>query len=190
MAFEAMVNTGDFQLVSMAQAGSSQAFEELMNTYMDQVYGIALRIVRNPALAEDVTQEVFINVYQRLSSFRGDSTFSTWLYRITVNSALRSIKKERRYITDDISNQVESRKDPDPDPEQSAMENQEKRNIRSLIDHLPKKQRTVLALRVEKDLSFKEIARIMGRSVGGVKANYFQAVKNLKIAWNKNGGDR
>jgi RNA polymerase sigma-70 factor, ECF subfamily len=190
MVCEAMVNTGEFQLVSQAQAGSGQAFEELMNTYMDQVFGIALRIVRNPALAEDVTQEVFINVYRRLDSFRGDSTFSTWLYRITVNSALRSIKKESRYITADTPGQTDSMKDPDPDPEQNAMAHQEKRKMRDLIEKLPKKQRAVLALRVEKDLSFKEIARIMGRSVGGVKANYFQAVKKLKTAWNNNGGDR
>lgn len=94
MALEAMVKTADFQLVDKAKSGSDEAFEKLMNSHMDRVYGVALRIVQDSAVAEDVTQDVFITVYKQLKSFRGDSAFATWLYRITVNRALRALKKK------------------------------------------------------------------------------------------------
>lgn len=190
MVFEAIVKSADFQLVDKARSGSNEAFEKLMNAYMNQVYAVALRIVRDTAVAEDVAQEVFITVYKQLSSFRGDSAFSTWLYRITVNRALRTLKKESRYSTDMNQDLMDSRVDSSPNPEQRAITIQDKNRVFNLISSLPKKQRTVLALRVEKELSFKEIAKIMGRTVGGVKANYFHAMKNLKAAWDRTGGDR
>ncbi len=190
MVFEAVVDGTDFQLVAMAKSGSNEAFETLMNAHMDKVYGVALRIVQDPDVAEDVTQDVFITVFKQLNSFRGDSAFSTWLYRITVNRALRTIKKESRYLTDGIQELIDSQVDSTADPERMAITIQNRKRIYNLMNKLPKKQRAVLALRIEKELSFKEIAKIMGRTIGGVKANYFHAVKNLKAAWKQTGGGK
>ncbi|MBN1879537.1 sigma-70 family RNA polymerase sigma factor [bacterium] len=177
------MNTAEYQLVEKARLGSDEAFSELMDQYMNQVYGIALRIVRNPSVAEEITQDVFLSVFRQIKKFRGDSAFSTWLYRITVNSALRTVRKESRYLPIDDGLTLDNQQDARPDPEVIAMENEHQQRIRTLMSQLPAQQRAVLALRIERALPFKEIAGIMGRSIGGVKANYFHAIQKLKAAW-------
>jgi RNA polymerase sigma-70 factor, ECF subfamily len=183
MVIGAIVNIAESQLINEALSGSEKAFEELINLHMDNVYGVALRIVRNPSVAEDITQEVFVIVFKKLRSFRKDSAFSTWLYRITVNHALRRLKKEQRYVSNEDNENLNSQTDQTLNPEDQLLKEEENRLIREFINELPDKQRTVMALRLEKDIPFKEIARILGRSVGGVKSNYFHAVQKLKAAW-------
>lgn len=177
------MNRVEHQLIEKARNGSDTAFSELMNQHMNQVYGIALRIARNSSLAEEITQDVFLNVFRQLKNYRGDSAFSTWLYRITVNSALRSIRKEGRYVPMEDREIMDNRMDSGVDPEAVAMGMENQERIRSLMLDLPPKQRAVLALRIERSLPFREIARIMGKSVGGVKANYFHAIQKIKTAW-------
>lgn len=183
MVLDAMSDRVEHQLIEKARNGSDTAFSELMNQHMNHVYGIALRIARNSSLAEEITQEVFLSVFRQLKSYRGDSAFSTWLYRITVNSALRSIRKEGRYVPMEGQQVIETQADSGQDPETEAMGKEHQERIRRLMLDLPPQQRAVLALRIERSLPFKEIARIMGRSIGGVKANYFHAIQKIKSAW-------
>lgn len=187
MAFGAVVNTTDFHLIEKVLSGSEQAFEELMEQHMDSVYGIALRIVKNPELAEEVTQEVFIIVFKKLRSFRKESAFSTWIYRITVNHALRSLKKEKRYFSAKEAEEIPEPTDKMSNPEEQIIKEEHCVMVREFMKELPDKQRAVLALRLEKELPFKEIAHILGRSVGGVKSNYFHAVQKIKAAWERRG---
>ena len=184
MTYEAIsVKNPELSLIESAKQGDDTAFSRLMETHMDRVYAVALRIVKDPAEAEDVTQEVFINVYRKIGSFKGDSAFSTWIYRVTVNRALRHVKKLGRWVSVDDPAKMEQQEDKRPSPEDNAVERQKQDQLRRAIDELPDKQRTVLTLRVEQSLPFKEIARILGRSVGGVKANYFHAVRKVQAAF-------
>jgi len=184
MAIEATVGISEIQLIEQAREGSDTAFNALMEQHMDRVYAVALRIVRDPAEAEDVTQEVFVAVFRKLSAFRGDARFSTWLYRIAVNKALRHLKKRRRWSPGPDPTEMENAVDPAPSQEDRMVEEQKREKLYELMDSLPDRQRTVLALRVEQSLPFKEIARILGRSIGGVKANYFHAVRKIQAAVN------
>lgn len=179
-----MAAANEMNLIQRAREGNSDAFNALVEQHMDRVYAVALRIVRNPADAEDVVQEVFVTVFRKLSGFRGESTFSTWLYRITVNKALRCIKKRGRGSPADESELMERAVDPAPSQEDRLMEDQKRDRLYQAMNELPDKQRAVMALRVEQSLPFKEIARILGRSIGGVKANYFHAVRNIQAAIN------
>lgn len=83
-------------LIVQLQQGDASAFEELVNEYEEMVYNTAVGIVQHPDDADDITQEVFIQLYQSVSSFKGESKLSTWLYRITVNRALDHEKKQKR----------------------------------------------------------------------------------------------
>lgn len=179
------VNIPESRLIQGAQSGDAEAFNQLMELHMDRVYAIAVKIVKDSSEAEDVTQEVFITVYNKLSGFRGDSSFSTWIYRVTVNRALRHLKKLKRSKPADDVSIFDSQVDHRPSPEDTAVEREKSQLLRDAMDRLPEKQRTVLSLRVEHALPFKEIASIMGRSVGGVKANYFHAVKKIQSAFSK-----
>ncbi|HPQ41857.1 MAG TPA: sigma-70 family RNA polymerase sigma factor [bacterium] len=184
MTIEAAVNQNEMQLIERAREGSDDAFDALVEQHMDRVYAVALRIVRQPADAEDVTQEVFITVFQKLDTFRGDANFSTWLYRITVNKALRHIKKRGRWSPATQPELMEQTPDPAPSQEDRLVEAQKREQLHQMMEILPDKQRLVLSLRVEQSLPFKEIARILGRSIGGVKANYFHAVRKIQAAVN------
>jgi RNA polymerase sigma-70 factor (ECF subfamily) len=143
------------------------------------VYRTCYRVVGNHADAADLTQEVFLRAYRGLPRFRRDASFSTWLYRIAVNTALTHAAA--RGTGFDTLEAVSDVPDPKGVPADVAVERgQRARALRAALGRLPKKQRLTLVLRVYGDLSHEEIARALGRSVGTVKANLFFALRNLR----------
>jgi len=172
--------TDDVELVRQFQAGSERAFNELVRRHRRGVFLTAAGLLGNRDDGEDVTQDVFVKAYQSLHGFRGDSAFYTWLYRITVNlclNQLRSRKVRSFFGIEQVQAALPEAERADRELEQSELSSRARR----AIAELPEKQRAVFILRHFRSLPHAEIARIMDRDEGTIKANYFQAVRKLRI---------
>jgi RNA polymerase sigma-70 factor (ECF subfamily) len=162
------------------ESKSDKVANEIVRTYRKFVYATALRFVEDYDDADDVAQEVFIKVLNSLEKFKGKSSFKTWIYRITVNMSI-NFKRKKKFLkyfssTDELNNE----KYIDYNNPENLMLNKEfESNFLALLSGLPEKQRETFALRYFDELSYEEISSMLGTSVGGLKANYFQAVKKL-----------
>lgn len=171
----------DSQLVKEFQAGNEQAFNELVHRHRKEVYYLALGMVGNHDDAEDLAQEAFVRAYHSLPKFRGESSVYTWLYRITVNLCLNHLRTRR--IRSFVGLEKIEAVMPSSEEADAQTELQElSAAARQAIQALPDKQRAVFVLRHFRGLSHAEIAKIMGRQEGTIKANYFQAVRKLRSA--------
>jgi RNA polymerase sigma-70 factor, ECF subfamily len=166
----------DRQAVEACLGGDTQAFDQIVERYQRNVYRLCYRYVNNHFDASDMAQEVFLRAYKALSKFRGDSAFSTWLYRIAVNTCLNFRSANRRPVEELSENLTDKRR--------GALEEIEREEravrVREAIGHLPDKQRATLILRMYHDLSMEEIAGVMGSSIGTVKANLFHALSKMR----------
>jgi len=172
----------DFQLIQRIQNGEQQAFTLLVRKYQNRVANILTRYVRSSGDIADVTQEVFIKVHKSLPSFRGDSAFYTWLYRITVNTAKNYLTSlSRRPPASDIdameadsydgSDALKSAESPE-----SILRSQEiKRVIMDTIDSLPAELKAAITLRELEGMSYDEIANIEDCPIGTVRSRIFRA---------------
>jgi RNA polymerase sigma-70 factor (ECF subfamily) len=165
-------------LVDRCHAGDRSAFDTLARTYEPRVQGLVRRYVKNEADAKDVVQRTFMRAFEGIGSFRGESTFATWLCRIAINVALNHVRGgngDDRLVPleDDIAftSTLETSK-------LVAAELWRKLCVR--LDELPPKQRLVFELRVFHDLAFEEVATVAGCSEESAKANYHHAVKRLR----------
>lgn len=148
----------------------ANTFTEAVRQHQHAIYRLAYRLTGNVEDAMDLTQEVFVKAYRALPSFRGDSDIKTWLYRIALNTGSSWRKRQRPTLPLDEALELPA---PDSPPELSIAVNE-------AVQSLPYKQRTVFVLHHYQGLKHEEIAAMTKRSVGSVKANYFQAVAKLK----------
>lgn len=179
----------DKVLVEEAQAGSTAAYEELVQRYQGKIYGLIYNMTSNNADAEDLVQDVFIKVYKSLGKFKGQSSFYTWLYRIAVNQTINFIKKRKRkaaFSLDDIDLGIERdeayiefspRESPIRDI--SISEIQEKLN--KALKTLSEKHRTVVVLHDIQGIPHDEIAKMLGTSCGTVRSRLFYARQRLQV---------
>jgi RNA polymerase sigma-70 factor (ECF subfamily) len=169
-------SNADADLVERYLAGDMTAFDELMIRYERQIYRVCYRFVQNREDAMDLAQEVFIKAFEHLGSFRRESSLKTWLYRIAVNHCINHVKKQSHEfveVTDSIGSVRAS--------VQSQLEDREQReHFRRLVKQLPPKQKAILELRINEQLSYEEIATISGRSVSTIKASVFFALEKLR----------
>ena len=168
------------KLISLAKTGDQSAFGELMTRYEKQVYHQALRLLSNPEDAADVTQEVFIKVWRSLPSFQGDSSFSTWLYRLTDNAAIDLLRREKKRrgdaSLDDEEYQWDSTlADPNSAPDRELEQQELRRSVAEGLKKLSEEHRRVLVLREINGLSYEEIGKILGLSTGTVKSRIARA---------------
>ena len=170
----------DFKLVRAAAAGDAEAFEKLYKQHYRRVYSLCLRMLENGAQAEDTTQEVFLQVFRKLGSFRGDSAFTTWLHRLTVNQALmhfrkRDVKIERTGDDEAFATVVET-------PLQSTRRVSlvDRISLEKAISDLPPGYRTVFVLHDVEGYEHEEIAGLLGVNVGTSKSQLHKARMKLR----------
>ena len=166
----------DSALVERYLAGDMSAFDELMIRYERQIYRVCYRFVDNREDAMDLAQEVFIKAFEHLSTFRRESSLKTWLYRIAMNHCINHVKKHSQEfveVTESTAHVSAS--------VHAHMEDREQRaQFRELVKQLPPKQKAILELRINEQLSYEEIANISGRSVSTIKASVFFALEKLR----------
>jgi RNA polymerase sigma-70 factor (ECF subfamily) len=175
------------ELVVQLQRGEEAAFKKLVDDYQVMVYNAALGIVQNEDDADDITQEVFIQVFRSVSSFKGDSKFSTWLYRIAIGKALDHEKKKKRkkrfgFVqslfggNEDVDIQVAEFEHPGV-----KMEKKERANeLFNALKQIPEKQRTAFTLHKLEGQSYQEIAEIMNTTLYAVESLMGRAKANLR----------
>jgi RNA polymerase sigma-70 factor (ECF subfamily) len=177
----ALAEASDAGLVSRAQSGNFRAFEELVRRYRNDVFAFSYHFLRNREEAWDTSQEVFIKAHRSLSRFRGDSSFKTWLMRITANQCKDYLKK-RRLDTVSYNDALEAENAPSPvlGPAHRAEASELGDAIMKALDGLPFKHRTAFVLREFEGLSYEEMARVMDCNVGTVMSRLHHARKKLQ----------
>ena len=173
----------DQQLVERAQRGDKHAFELLVSKYQRKLARLLSRFIRDSAEVEDVTQEAFIKAYRALPTFRGDSAFYTWLYRIGINTAknyLVAMGRRAPTTTEIDSEEAEDYEDGDQlrdlnTPENELMSRQVAETVNQSLAGLPEELRTAITLREIEGLSYEDIANIMNCPIGTVRSRIFQA---------------
>jgi RNA polymerase sigma-70 factor (ECF subfamily) len=166
----------DHECILACQRGEREAFDRLVERYQRDVYRLCYRYVNNHHDANDLAQDVFLRAYRGLAKFRGESAFSTWLYRIAVNACL-NFRSARRPQSEELSDSLPDRS---PGAAEHLVQEEESRRVREAVRRLPDKQRATLILKVYHELTHEEVAGILGSSVGTVKANLFHALANLR----------
>ena len=166
----------DESLVSRAQSDDDRAFGELIERYETKVYSLALKMLRNPEDAEDVLQDTFLRAYRGIKSFQGHSTFSTWVYRITANSALMKLRKKKLpTVSIDDADEREvpiNIADWAPGPVEQLLNEETRQAMSEAIDALPAEFRQVFVLRDVEGLSNADVAEILDLSVAAVKSAF------------------
>jgi RNA polymerase sigma-70 factor, ECF subfamily len=173
----------DQQLVERAQRGDKHAFELLASKYQRKLGRLLSRFIRDPTEVEDVTQEAFIKAYRALPTFRGDSAFYTWLYRIGINTAknyLVAMGRRAPTTTDIDSEEAEGFEDGEQlrdlnTPENEMMSRQVAETVNQTLEELPEELRTAITLREIEGLSYEDIANIMNCPIGTVRSRIFRA---------------
>ncbi|MBZ0095047.1 MAG: RNA polymerase sigma factor RpoE [Sulfuricella sp.] len=177
----------DQQLVERAQHGDKHAFELLVAKYQRKLGRLLSRFIRNPTEVEDVVQEAFIKAYRALPSFRGESAFYTWLYRIGINAAKNYLVSEGRRpptTTEFDSEEAEGFEDADQlrninTPENELMSKQVAETVNKAMDSLPEELKIAITLREIEGLSYEEIANMMNCPIGTVRSRIFRARETI-----------
>lgn len=181
-----MTREQEAAIVRKVLGGDANAFETLVLEYEKNVYNIALRMTGNSEDSADMTQEAFIKAYNSLQSFRGDSKFSVWLYRIVSNVCLDFLRSKNRRPTVSLSVEDDDGEDAQLDvadesqsPELLLDRKLTRDSVRRGLDSLPPDYRQILLLREIQGLSYDEIAQALSLEVGTVKSRIFRARKRL-----------
>ena len=173
----------DLALVERVQHGDRAAFDVLVLRYQHKVLKLVMRYIRDAMEAEDVAQDAFIKAYRALPSFRGDSAFYTWLYRIGINTAknyLVSLGRRAPTVTGVDSEEAEGIEEGDQlrdlnTPENQMMSRQLAETVNHALQELPEELRTAISLREIDGMSYEEIAQIMNCPIGTVRSRIFRA---------------
>jgi RNA polymerase sigma-70 factor, ECF subfamily len=178
------VNTDDRRIIAACLSGRPEAFGDLVLRYQDRLYHSILRIVNHPEDAFDVVQDTFLNAYQSLESFKGESEFFTWLYRIGFNAAISRKRKKRAEVSlndrngDPIADPVDESHG--HRPEDRIDQSEDEFQIRDAIEKLSVEHRSVLVMKDIDGLKYEEIASITGIPLGTVRSRLHRARLELR----------
>ncbi len=177
--------------IKALQQGTNQAYGQLLDEYQQKVFGTCISFVPNQEDAEDIAQEVFVEVFNSIAKFKGDSKLSTWIYRIATNKCLEFIRKKN---TKKRFGFMQSLLGNDTPIDRSSyftefnhpgiqLENKEKNEILfAAINKLPESQRTVYTLNKIDDLSYQEVSEITQKSISSIESLLFRTKKNLQVS--------
>jgi RNA polymerase sigma-70 factor (ECF subfamily) len=169
----------DDQLVARAQKGELPAFEELVQKYQREIYGLACRMVSDAEEAKDLAQQAFLQAFVHIRTFRRDAQFRTWLFRIAINQCYNYLKSRKKF-GDPVDSDEVNLVGEDPSPEAGLVMQDDRRRLYEALERLPAKQRAVITLKIEQGLSYEEISQVLGGTAGAARVNYCQALKTLK----------
>lgn len=176
----------EMAVIRRAQRGDTKAFEALLSAYEKPVYNLCLRMTGNAEDAADLTQEAFLKIWRGLENYKFESSFSTWVYRLTTNVSIDFLRGKKRRQTVSITVEEEDGvaelevPDPAPLPEEQLLLREKKAQIASAMNQLDEEARLILTLRILEDLSYEEIARVTGLKDGTVKSRLARARLKLK----------
>jgi RNA polymerase sigma-70 factor (ECF subfamily) len=166
-------------LIDRARAGDRDAQEVLARQHLGAAYALALRVLGDSDLAQDAAQDALVNALGALGRFRGDSSFRTWLLRITVNAA-RTLGRRQTRRREVALVMVEDQPSEEPDPGHAAAVRAEAGRAIGMLQKLPPKQRAAVELRVNQGLSFAEVGEVLDCSEGAARVNYHLGIKRLR----------
>ena len=179
----------DQALMLRLQAGEDEALEALVARYRDPVAHLLYRMVREPALAEELAQEVFLRVYRARASYKPTARFTTWLFRIATNVGLNALRDGRMRRARETSmeaaleagGRLAVMADPAATAEQALLERERRDEIRRAIEELPEKQRLAVLLHKYHEMGYAEIAEILECSESALKSLLFRAYETLRV---------
>lgn len=177
------IQSDDNEIIENFTNGNQNAFNLLVLKYQKKIYWLIRKMVLDHDDADDITQEVFIKLYKSIDKFRGESQFYTYIYKIAVNLSLNHLNKNKRNYTRkvNIDSEAYKMKSEDKGSDEHYDEKSRTKILEDAISTLPDQQRAVFNLRFYDNLSYDEIARILNKSTGGMKANYFHAIKKIEV---------
>lgn len=177
-----MTTNDDQILITAIEKGDTKAYAQLVDRYKDLVYTLAIRMLKHKEEAEEVAQDTFIKVFKSLDKFKGDSKFSTWIYKVTYNTCLDRIKKNKKHFNDVAIDEYTFNK---LDTIDNALDNiikEEKSTlIKQCINKLPEDSSALLTLFYFEELSLDEISKIINLEANTVKVKLFRARKKLAV---------
>jgi RNA polymerase sigma-70 factor (ECF subfamily) len=184
-----MAIDSDLELMTRVSRGDTDSFAVLLQRHRSPVLNYFVRMVRDRGLAEDLTQEVFLRVYQARERYQPDARFTTWLYRIATNIALNAIRdRKSEKLADaperqdgDEGGVLERTPDERPTAEQQMMESDRQRLIREAIDGLPERQKAAVILHKYQEVDYRQIAGVLKVSESAVKSLLFRAYESLRV---------
>lgn len=171
------------KLISKAVSGDGAAFSELMTMHEKRMYAVALRMCGNREDAQDCLQDAMIRIYRSISGFKGQSSFGTWVYRITMNTCLDELRKRKSRQSASLDNLVESGFSPTDGvntPEKQAVNSEQRRVLNTAIQSLPEEMRSAIVLRDIQGFTYDEIAEMQDANIGTIKSRISRAREKLR----------
>lgn len=174
-----MIDRDDIYYINLIKSGNKGAFSYLVNRYSEMVYSLAFKMLKNSTEAEDLTQEIFIAIYKSINKFKGDSKFSTWVYRITYNRVVSKMRLIKPITFTDKETFLDSRVVVEKQPMEMSNEEEKIQLLQNCIKQLSDEEQLLIMFYYYEEQSIEEISKVTGSSTSNVKIKLYRSRKKL-----------